>query len=903
MALLDDENLIQEFTTDSLEQLTAIEPDLLAMESLGEKAGQETINRIFRAIHNIKGTSGFFGFTAIIQLSHIMENVLMMLRDHKISPTPEVIEALLSGGDKLRYLLENIRLSDEISDQSEIQKLEKLLQDKKSSPSPPTDRTLPREQTAVEPPVKLQHNAKDIHQALAHGHHFYELNLSLVQDFLHQEKKLLTFFEQLAAVGKIQETTLDIEKLPDLADCFSEDVEIQILYSSILEPDLMFTALEIEPNKLKQIDKEEIAEKYLSSNQETSSLPSQQEPEALPQITENKDLASPQSTGSAIKESTETIRVKVSLLNQLMDLAGEMVLSRNQLLSRLGTDIPKSNKNLSLLQNINFMTSSLQEQILQTRMQPLGIIFGKFPRIIRDLSKQLGKEIDLQVHGEDVELDKSILENLTDPLTHILRNCCDHAIEHPEERSKIGKPPHGTIYIRAFYEGGQITISISDDGRGINPVKVRNKAVEKGLIREEEAENLTEQDCIHFIFMPGFSTAETISDISGRGVGMDVVKTNIEKLGGRISIDTTLGEGTTFLLHLPLTLAIIPALIVSICDQRFAVPQANLVELVRVKAEETSTRIENIGKVPVLRLREKLLPLVHAADVLGIEKTYCDKNTGRLLKDRRSAISDLRSNLETTTISSTLKQEEPTNRRTHSQSDYTILVLKVGLHQFGLIVDDVFDIEEIVIKPMSSYLKECQCFSGATILGNGQVALILNISGIINTSSLSFTDIDLEKRQLELKEARSIEPKQKQQALLLFTNALHEIFALPLSSLLRLEKFKVSEINQIGDKEFLVYQGKGLPIVRLETLLPVASPPQDLEEGYLIIPKTDTALAGIFASNILDTVETELNLEKPLVGKLDLSHSTLIHEKITTVIDPFQLLKAAGIRPEEGTVE
>jgi two-component system chemotaxis sensor kinase CheA len=338
----------------------------------------------------------------------------------------------------------------------------------------------------------------------------------------------------------------------------------------------------------------------------------------------------------------ETIRVSVDLIDSMMNLAGELVLGRNQLRQEL-EDVAYQNRKLGrLIQSVDVVTSEIQEDIMQMRMQPVGNLLNKFTRVVRDLSRQLGKEVSMVIEGKEVELDKSILEGLSDPLTHLIRNSLDHGIEKPEERERLGKPRSGKLHVRTFHEGGQVNIMVIDDGGGIDPEKIVLNVVAKGFVTEEATAVMTDVEKINYILMPGMSTAETVTDVSGRGVGMDVVKTNIESMGGHLEIESSVNKGTTVRIRLPLTLAIIPSLIVGTSGNRFAIPQVNVKELFLIRAGEISNRIEKVGEAEVVRLRERLLPIVRLADVLGLERQVSLPETEGVIVDRRDKLSDRR---------------------------------------------------------------------------------------------------------------------------------------------------------------------------------------------------------------------------------------------------------------------
>ncbi|MBF0495556.1 MAG: chemotaxis protein CheW, partial [Deltaproteobacteria bacterium] len=589
----------------------------------------------------------------------------------------------------------------------------------------------------------------------------------------------------------------------------------------------------------------------------------------------------------------ETIRVSVNLIDRLMNLAVELVLGRNQLRQQLSDIVFKNPQLGMIMQNVDMVASELQENILQIRMQPLGSLLNKFPRLIRDISRQLSKNAELVIEGDEVELDKSILEGLSDPLMHLIRNCLDHGIEDPSTRHSLDKPEAGKIHIRASHEGGQVNISISDDGRGINVDKLVHNALTHGLITADWARRMSDKDKIDLIFHPGLSTAEKITDISGRGVGMDVVKTNIENLGGHLEIVSLLGQGTTFNIRLPLTLAIIPCLIVGSTGYRFAVPQGNVQELVCVAGGEVAERIEQIGNADVLRLRERLLPLIRLTDVLRMPRTFVHPTTGEVMIDRRDRVADRRSKhitIDGAKVSGERRRNR--DRRRTAADDMHVVVLCIGVRRFGLVVDELFDNQEIVVKPLSEHIKSCNCFAGSTIMADGRVAMILDAAGIAEFARLNFPQIDEEDRRRGYEQTRLSQAKSRGgQLFLVFNNAYDEYFALAVENIARLEKIHPQDIHRVQDRLFMNYQGEGLPIISLERFLPVSPFPQDANELYVIIPKTDGPLTGILATRILDTVETRPIINKDWYTVRGLSGSVFLDGQLTMFLDINELLK------------
>ncbi|MEM0952228.1 MAG: chemotaxis protein CheA [Cyanobacteria bacterium P01_H01_bin.74] len=920
MASFNDDALLIEFVTESKEHLASIEPDLLALEKNGRSAGNDIINSVFRAIHSIKGAAGFFGLEALKSLSHVMESVLMMVRDGTLEPTSEVMDPLLVGVDKLNLMLDDIGASESVPYKDEVVHLEALMGNGGEAipvSKNPQDKGTSQFQTSQN---TFQVTRAALESASKGGHRLYIVSLVAEEDLVPQGRSILDMHQELLSVGMVLDCIFCMDDFDSLENCLDTTLSIKLLCSTVLEHDLLALSIKVDESKVLPMTVDQVMAQASSYSQTKvivsaaeADEPDTETQETTPSNTISSDAPMPvdapaektkPAQATAVKESqakpgassapahdssaaTESIRVRVDLLNRLMDLAGEMVLSRNQLIRTVDQLDGNFTGLDSITQNIDLVTSDLQEHIMQTRMQPVGSIFGKFPRIIRDMSKQLSKEIVLQTSGEDVELDKTILESLSDPLTHLIRNCCDHAIEMPDERIDHGKPATGTITLKAFHEGGQINITISDNGRGIDHEKVAKKVVSQGVMSDAEVKKLSTQEMVNLIFMPGLSTAEKVSDISGRGVGMDVVRTNIEKIGGTITIDTTLGKGTTISLRLPLTLAIIPSLIVGTCENRFAVPQVNLVELVCVKAEEIATKIEKVGTAAVLRLRGKLLPLVRLSDILELERNFTHPTSGEVLPDRRTEIADPR--IDRDAVPPVLP-ENIDNARNNWASDYNILVLKVGDNNFGLIVDQLFDMEEIVVKPLSNFINTCKTFAGATIMGDGQVAMILDAGGILAAAKLSFSEIQAEENRINLQNNDDTQ-KKSQQAIILFNNAVDEVFALPLSTVLRLEKFSSQKVEQLGNREFLSYQNKSIEIFRMENHLPVRPCDISKEELFLILPKAFHGRVGIVASKIVDTLELEGPLDTVTISQPGISGSAVINDHLTVFIDPEELLR------------
>ena len=539
----------------------------------------------------------------------------------------------------------------------------------------------------------------------------------------------------------------------------------------------------------------------------------------------------------------QTIRVSVEVLEDLMTLVSELVLTRNQLmqLARVSSDSQISVP----LQRLSHITSELQEGVMKTRMQPIGNAWAKLPRLVRDLANELGKKIDLEMRGADTELDRQVLELIKDPLTHMVRNSGDHGLEGPADRRAAGKPETGRILLNAYHQGGHIIIEIGDDGRGLPVEKIRAKVLAQGLTTEAELAQMNEHDVLRFIFRPGFSTAQQITSVSGRGVGMDVVKTNIERIGGTIELRSKEGRGTTFTIKIPLTLAIVSALIVQAGGERFAIPQIGVVELVRVGDEhEGNTRIEMIKDAPVLRLRDRLLPLVSLSSLLRL---------------REAPVGGLKG---------------------------YVVVMQVGANVFGIVVDRVFDTEEIVVKPVAPILRHITMFSGNTILGDGSVIMILDPNGVARGAGITAEGRAEDQQTMNVNGGIRSDSST---SLLLFRAGDQTPKAVPLGLVARLEDIPVERIEMSGGTPVVQYRGQLMPMV------PIAGhweAPASGRQAVLVFTEGQRSM-GLMVDEILDVVEEPL-LIQPGSDRLGYLGSAVIAERVTDVIDTVYWLSHAG---------
>ena len=568
------------------------------------------------------------------------------------------------------------------------------------------------------------------------------------------------------------------------------------------------------------------------------------------------------------KNIAKTVRIRVEILDQLMRLASELVLVRNQQLKIL--DRSKDNIRTST-QRLDSITTDMQSKIMATRLQPIGSIFTKYERIVRDLSLQLGKQISLTTEGNEVELDKTILENLADPLMHIIRNCCDHGIESPEARVDNDKEATGQISIHAFHEGGLVNIEIKDDGKGISIEEIIEKSAKKGIKTLEELTKMNQKDILQLIFHPGFSTVDVVSDISGRGFGMDIVRTNIHKLGGTIDIRSTEGKGTVILLRLPLTLAIIPCLVVTCRDQIFSIPQINLEEVIGLGEIDAFSKIDYVGNREVFRLRGGLLPLIRLDEVLQHKSPFTEEIFFKLMKKHQN-----------------IEKKIMTTKNRSKKDLFFFAVLKAGSKRFGLVVDHIIGTEEAVISPMHSAIKNIHIYSGATVRGDGKVSLILDAFGIGEFTGI-FDSIHYRNVKISYQKQHRHTELQEGKPLLLFSHNLNEQFSIEQRDIKRVIKIDTSQIQAVSNNDFVTLQENPTLIIYLNKYLQITKPEKH-EEAYLIIPKGSDISVGIYATSLTDIGNYHPKNYKDFDVDNGIKNSFVINGKITLHIDlPFLL--------------
>jgi two-component system chemotaxis sensor kinase CheA len=783
------DDLLREFLTETGESLDTVDNQLVKFEQ--EPNNAKILDNIFRLVHTIKGTCGFLGLPRLEALAHAGETLMGKFRDG-MPVTAEAVTLILSSIDRIKEILGGLEATEaepEGNDQDLIVQLHQMVDRGMAAMAAAAEAAVPVAAAVAAAPVPEKPSSTE-----------GKLTFQILERELRPGEVSLDDLERA-----FRETVA--EPAPPVAKPAPAKVEVKVEAKAAPAP-----KAEAEPA-----------------------------PEKAPKSAVKKAKSAVEvDAGDGDRVANQSIRVNVDTLEHLMTMVSELVLTRNQLL-----EISRRNEDTEFkvpLQRLSNVTAELQEGVMKTRMQPIGNAWQKLPRIVRDLSSELHKQIELEMHGADTELDRQVLDLIKDPLTHMVRNSADHGLETPAERAAAGKPETGTIRLSAYHEGGHIIICIADNGRGLNTERIKAKALQNGLVNEAELEKMTEAQIHKFIFAPGFSTAAAVTSVSGRGVGMDVVRTNIDQIGGTIDIKSVVGEGSSVTIKIPLTLAIVSALIVEAGGDRFAIPQLSVVELVRARAN-SEHRIERIKDTAVLRLRNKLLPLMHLKKLLKID-------------DGSSS--------------------DPENG--------FIVVTQVGSQTFGIVVDGVFHTEEIVVKPMSTKLRHIDMFSGNTILGDGAVIMIIDPNGFAKALGASgnagheIADENAAHRAAGVEQLTS---------LLVFRAGSSQPKAVPLGLVTRLEEIAAEKIELSNGRSMVQYREQLMPLVQMAGVTVRTSGTQPI-----LVFADDGRSMGLVVDEIIDIVEERLHIE--VAGSIDgILGSAVIKGQATEVIDVGHFLPMA----------
>jgi len=773
---------LKEFLIECQENLSRVDLELLELE---KSTDPELVKSIFRVMHTIKGSAGFLGLSRLEKLTHAGENLLSKIRDGQFKANQQITTTLLQVVDATRLILSSLEKDGSegnFSNDALVENLHILAEG-----GILTEKAVP--------PISEPETEKNLPQGNSIQAGTSSPSSETLQGTIILDSPLRNIELPVTQIGTMAFPSPLLEK--------ATENKTTILGSTS-------------------------SETQSSATTEVLSSISSEIPKEIP--------------GSL---SDSSVRISVDVLDKLMALASELVLSRNQLLqcSNRLNDVPL----LAASRQFNNVTSELQEALMKTRMQPIANVWNKFPRMVREVAFKLGKQISLEMQGADTELDKSLIEAIKDPLTHLVRNSIDHGIETADIRAKSGKPAEGKLLLRAYHESGQVNIVITDDGKGIDVDRVRAKALEKQLLSMDELSQMSENSVLQLIFLPGFSTAEKISNISGRGVGMDVVKSNIEKIGGMVDLQSERGKGTTIHLRIPLTLAIIKAITITSGGQDFAVPQAHITELLRLSGDRKNNSIEYVHNTPVIRFRGRLLPLLDLDRVLNPE---CKKET------------------------------LPTANH--------LLVLQAEDKQFGLLVDGVRDTYEIVVKPLPNRLKTIGCFAGVTITGDGQVQLILDISGLARMGKVLPRIRDLGVREISSTVVRKDSGETGAgEGLLLVNIGTNGQIALPLEQVVRLEEFKPEQVEFAGIKAMIQYRGEILPLHSMAGMLAGSETWWKKDDSGIVpvvVHKQGGKLFGLAVRKIVDTVYESI-MESGSESRSGIRRTVVVQGRVTEYVD------------------
>src|SRR5580692_698087 len=796
------DDLLREFLTETSESLDTVDNQLVRFEQ--EPNNAKILDNIFRLVHTIKGTCGFLGLPRLEALAHAGETLMGKFRDG-MPVTAEAVTLILGSIDRIKEILGGLEATEaepEGNDQDLIVQLHQMVERGMAAMGASPEVAAPPLAPVAPAPEKPATEGKLTYQVLERELRPGEVSLD----------ELERAFRETAA-----------EPAPPAPVPAPAPVSAPAPVAKASAPKAEVSAA--------PAPKTEVQPPAAPEKVEKASKPAAKKAKTAVEVADPAD---------ADRVANQSIRVNVDTLEHLMTMVSELVLTRNQLL-----EISRRNEDTEFkvpLQRLSNVTAELQEGVMKTRMQPIGNAWQKLPRIVRDLSAELKKQIELEMHGADTELDRQVLDLIKDPLTHMVRNSADHGLETPQERLALKKPEKGTIRLSAYHEGGHIIIEIADDGRGLNTEKIKAKAVAGGVVSEAEVDKLSEAQIHKFIFAPGFSTAAKVTSVSGRGVGMDVVRTNIDQIGGTIDLKSVLNEGSTFTIKIPLTLAIVSSLIVEAAGDRFAIPQLSVIELVRARSN-SEHRIERIKDTAVLRLRNKLLPLIHLKKLLKID-------------DGSSS--------------------DPENG--------FIVVTQVGSQTFGIVVDGVFHTEEVVVKPMSTKLRHIAMFSGNTILGDGAVIMIIDPNGIakaLGAAANATHEINDENAAHRAAGAEQLT------SLLVFRAGSNQPKAVPLGLVTRLEEIAAEKIELSNGRSMVQYREQLMPLVQMNNVTIRTSGSQPI-----LVFADDGRSMGLVVDEIIDIVEERLHIE--VAGSSEgILGSAVIKGQATEVIDVGHFLPMA----------
>jgi two-component system, chemotaxis family, sensor kinase CheA len=854
------DEIVREFLVESYENLDQLDRDLVALEQ--EPDAHPLLQSIFRTIHTIKGTSGFLAFGKLEVLTHAGEGLLARLRDGGLRLTQERTTGLLELVDAVRSILASIEATGTENDRDYTGLVARLTALQAAAPEAElASASAATRSRSTKARAQAEASSTTTASTPASNAEAADTAPSPAKPSARPRRRATDRHASAPTDGRPETSPTNAAPEPPAGQVAKHDIKAARaarkastgspaapasppanvpLLGELLQQQADINPEDVAVAMLEQQlgDERPLGEILVDHGQAT---PDQVREALALQAAAQADAR----VGGSVSDST--LRVDVNLLDTLMRLVGELVLTRNQIVAtaaaRADTGMQRSS------QRLNLLVSELQAGVMKTRMQPIDTVWNKLPRLVRDVSVACGREVRLVLEGRDTELDKTILEAIKDPLTHVVRNAIDHGIEAPEARVAAGKPAEGTLTMRAFHEGGQVNIEISDDGAGIDPARIATKAIERGLATVEQLRAMPTREIVNLIFVPGFSTATKVTNVSGRGVGMDVVRTNVEKIGGTVDIASEPGLGTTLKIKIPLTLAIIPALTVECAGERYAVPQVSLDELLCLEGELARAGVEYLSGAPVFRLRGTLIPLVWLDHVLDLT-------------------------------------DAP-----HVDESVYILVLQADGRRFGLVVDRVLNTEEIVVKPLSRQLKGIGTYAGATILGDGRVALILDVRALARRAHVVRESDSAMEHERQLVDALVVEGPEP----LLVVAVGDRRLGVPLSMVTRLEEISLDRVEHVGQREVVQYRGQLLPLGRLSTMLGTQAVADTGSQLKVIVYTQGRRSVGLVVDAVVD-IATEAPASRGDVEAFGVSGVVVVQDLVTELLDMEQAIMATDPR-------
>ncbi len=829
MTKLDADSLLEDFKDEAKGHIEKIESAFLDTEALVGDPG--LIGAVFRAAHSLKGTAGFFSLGKIVAVAHEMESLFSRIKDNEIKPDDKLADAALACVDTLRALVDNIRSQDTIEIGDLLARLKAYTGGKI-----PADERIPARTPLVTTALETNDLLK---KAVKRGRWLYSLSIGagkalgeyagrpagLADDILSVSEVLA------AAVGDAEAEAKSTGALARIITgaAGGKTPPLELLVSSVLEPELFLIAVELDSRYVRNVSAETVRGEKTAAG------------------------------GTVSRQSERAddfyIRLDVTAVDALMDLANEMILTRNRLLARVTGHERRIAGLAPVLLEVNRLTGEIQEKVMRARMQPVNVLFGKFPRIIRDMAKALGKDIRIEIHGGDVALDKYLLDSLSDPVTQIVKNSADHGIENPAVRAASGKPERGLISLKAYLREGFAFVDISDDGAGIDVEALKRKSVELGLVSEEKLASMSKAELSALIFEPGLSTAKQVTNVSGRGVGMDIVRENIVKLGGSIEVDSEPGRGTVIRIKTPLSLSVTRTLVVRAAGAIYAVPEINVERLVRISRGETTKLLERVNNSLMLNLNGWIIPVVTFGSI--------DARAGG--------------------VSPPCPDDLP------PRADISkCLVLKSGAGEsgnryFALLIDDAVSTEETVIKPLPVFLRGCGCYSGVAVLGGGDAVMILDAEGIMRFMDMS---------GVEKPPAEEIECAGDIKQVVVFKCSGAEHFAVDADKIRRIERISPGDIQEVGEGAYVNISGQTVRVIRPEDYAPVQKREYPEKPLYLLVLDAGAAPAAVLAGRVLDKVGDVFSPETGLVANEYVFGTCAYGEKVLIFLNTENIMRS-----------